>query len=254
MKRPSFQFYPSDWRNDAALQSCSIAARGLWHEMLCLMHECLPYGHLAVNGKPMRPAQIARLVGVPEKEYAVLLAELTDAGVPSTTIDGTIYSRRMVRDEHIRNVRSQAGRLGGNPNLLSQKVKHEDNQMLNQEDNQGSNQIDKQSPTPSSSSSSSIKNKNKAARVPRFDAQAHLVSLGVPPGIAKDWLAVRKAKRLAPTATAFDDVRIEVDKAGIPMADAIRMCCVKGWGGFKASWLDERQGRMNGHASDDIFG
>ena len=30
MKRPAFQFYPSDWRKDMALQSCSVAARGLW--------------------------------------------------------------------------------------------------------------------------------------------------------------------------------------------------------------------------------
>ena len=98
------------------------------------------------------------------------------------------------------------------------------------------------------------KNKN-TARVPRFDAQAHLVSLGVPIDLAKDWLAVRKAKRLAPTATAFEDVRLEVDKAGIPMAEAIRMCCVKGWGGFKASWLEEKpSARMNGHAAEDIFG
>lgn len=147
MKRPSFQFYPADWRKDAALQSCSLPARGLWHEMMCLMHECEPYGHLSVNGKPMRPAQVARLVGVTEKEYQKLLAELTDAGVPSVADDGAIYSRRMVRDEHIRNVRAAAGKKGGNPNLVGNKVK--------QKDNQAANQSGKQSPTPSSSSSSS---------------------------------------------------------------------------------------------------
>lgn len=96
--------------------------------------------------------------------------------------------------------------------------------------------------------------KQKQPRVPRFDAQAHLVSLGVPIDLAKDWLAVRKAKRLAPTATAFDDMKAEVDKAGISVAQAVRMCCVKGWGGFKASWLDEKNGRVNGHSDNDIFG
>ncbi|PJX23863.1 hypothetical protein CAP48_12370 [Advenella sp. S44] len=35
-------------------KSCSLAARGLWHEMMCLMHESEPYGHMAVNGKPMK--------------------------------------------------------------------------------------------------------------------------------------------------------------------------------------------------------
>lgn len=112
MKRPAFQFYPADWRKDTALQGCSLLARGLWHEMLCLMHECDPYGHLAVNGKPMKPAQIARLVGISEKEYKRVLAELLDAGVPSVTDDDCVFSRRMVRDEQIRNARAAGGKAG----------------------------------------------------------------------------------------------------------------------------------------------
>jgi hypothetical protein len=62
-KRPSFQFYPSDWRNDAGLRLCSISARGLWMDMMCLMHDGEPYGHLTVMGRPIVPEQIARLVG-----------------------------------------------------------------------------------------------------------------------------------------------------------------------------------------------
>lgn len=112
MKRPAFQFYPADWRKDAALQSCSLPARGLWHEMMCLMHECEPYGHLSVNGKPMKPVQIARLVGVTEREYTKLVQELIDAGVPSIGEDGSIYSRRMVRDEALRNARAEGGKGG----------------------------------------------------------------------------------------------------------------------------------------------
>ncbi|WP_066735688.1 hypothetical protein [Cupriavidus sp. D384] len=112
MKRPAFQFYPADWRKDTALQGCSLLARGLWHEMLCLMHECEPYGHLSVNGKPMKPAQVARLVGISEKEYQRVLAELIDAGVPSIADDGSVYSRRMVRDEQIREARAAGGKAG----------------------------------------------------------------------------------------------------------------------------------------------
>ena len=46
-----FKFYPSDWRADPALRMCSIAARGLWMEMLCVMHEATPRGSLLINGK-----------------------------------------------------------------------------------------------------------------------------------------------------------------------------------------------------------
>jgi hypothetical protein len=62
-KRPAFQFYPSDWRNDPGLRLCSCGARGLWADMLCLMHEGEPYGHLTVFGRPIEPQALARLVG-----------------------------------------------------------------------------------------------------------------------------------------------------------------------------------------------
>lgn len=143
MKRPAFQFYPADWRKDPALSACSLAARGLWIELMCIAHEAETYGLLSINDKPMTNPQIARMVGESPAAVAKLIAELEDAGVFSRDERGAIYSRRMVNDERIRNVRAESGRLGGNPNLLKQK----DKQMVKQNDNQ--------SPTPSSSSSSS---------------------------------------------------------------------------------------------------
>jgi len=47
---PWMKFYPADWRSDPMLRLCSLAARGLWAEMICLMHEAEPYGSLLVNG------------------------------------------------------------------------------------------------------------------------------------------------------------------------------------------------------------
>lgn len=143
MKRPAFQFYPADWRKDVELQSCSMAAQGLWINAMCLAHECEPYGHLTINGKAMNPAQLGRQVGLSAKESEALLEELLDAGVARKAEDGAIFSSRMVRDEHLRNVRAESGRLGGNPALVGDKVKKKDNQPT------------KQNSTPSSSPSSS---------------------------------------------------------------------------------------------------
>lgn len=112
MKRPAFQFYPADWRRDAALQSCSVAARGLWIELMCVMHDCDPYGVLAVNGRPMSTAQLARLVGEQEKAVVRMLAELEDAGVCSRDKEGRLFSRRMVKDERVREVRAAGGQAG----------------------------------------------------------------------------------------------------------------------------------------------
>lgn len=199
MKRPAFQFYPADWRKDAALQSCSLAARGLWIEAMCIAHECEPYGHLVVNGRAMTAAQLGRLVGLTERECARLLADLDDAGVLSRLADGTIFSRRMVRDERLRNVRAEAGRLGGNPSLLKHKVKATVGAKVNHPT--------KVEPTPSSSSSSSsssseVKSKSNAAAPPRPVVAAAPLPAWLPTDAWSAFLDARTAMRAKPTDRA----------------------------------------------------
>lgn len=65
---------------------------------------------------------------------------------------------------------------------------------------------------------------------------------GVEPQVWEDWLAIRKAKRLPLTKTAMEQVKTEVEKAGISMQQALTECCLRGWGGFKASWLTREGG------------
>jgi hypothetical protein len=149
MKRPSFQFYPGDWLNDAALRTCSVAARGLWIEMLCLMHQGSDYGYLKVNHTPILPVNLARISGATLDETIRFLEELAAAGVYAQDDAGCIYSRRMIRDEEVRKKRANGGVLGGNPALkniaikVSGKVAGKVNLNANLQ------------PTPSSSSSSS---------------------------------------------------------------------------------------------------
>lgn len=116
-KLPWLKFYPADWRADPALRMCSIAARGLWMEMLCLMHEAEPTGSLLINGKPVMPRQLGALAALPLKEVEALIVELEESGVFSRDEDGTIFSRRMRRDV-VRSVQAKAfGSNGGNPKL-----------------------------------------------------------------------------------------------------------------------------------------
>lgn len=98
MRQPWFKFFPTDWRADPALKSCSLAARGLWMEMLGIMHEAEPRGHLLINGQPVTPTTLSALVGAPKESVVGLLAELEAAGVFSRRKNGTIVSRRMERD------------------------------------------------------------------------------------------------------------------------------------------------------------
>ena len=144
MKRPSFQFYPADWLRDTALRSCSTGARGLWMDMICFMHEGNPYGHLKVGNKVILAFNLASMVGATLEDVEGWLEELHQAGVYELGAGGEIYSKRMVRDETLRNKRAEGGKLGGNPAL---KVNHKENHEVDVKD--------KQKLTPSSSFSSS---------------------------------------------------------------------------------------------------
>jgi hypothetical protein len=122
MKRPAFQFYPKEWIWDFELRQCSPAARGLWVDLLCLMHEGQPYGHLTI------PTDlILRVTGLSEKSLKKLLAELeiersNGKKVAYRTPSGVLYSKRMVRDEELRNASVINGKAGGNPRLLKGRV------------------------------------------------------------------------------------------------------------------------------------
>lgn len=111
------KFYPSDYRADPALRMCSIGARGLWMEMLCVMHEAVPRGFLLVNGKAVSERQLAGLAGVTTEETREFLLELEDAGVFSRGDDGTPFSRRMRRDDEKAGRDKANGKSGGNPKL-----------------------------------------------------------------------------------------------------------------------------------------
>jgi len=114
-RQPWLKFYASDWRSDQAVHSCSLAARGLWMEMLCLMFES--EGSLNINGVPIKAPQLAKLVGASARECESLLLELSEFGVFSIDEDGTIFSRRMRRDIAKARKDKANGSGGGNPNL-----------------------------------------------------------------------------------------------------------------------------------------
>ena len=60
--------------------------------------------------------------------------------------------------------------------------------------------------------------------------------IGVAPEVWQDWLKIRKAKRLPWTDTAWHEIQTEIVKAGLSEDSAIRECCARGWGSFRADW------------------
>lgn len=130
VRHPWFKFFPSDWHGDELLAMCSLAARGLLTEFLCLMHRATPYGHLLVNGKQPTDVELARLVRATNPaELRRLRDELLARGVLSRRTDGTIFSRRMVRKGKQSAVGHETGKLGGNPKLRLEPLRSPLNQL-----------------------------------------------------------------------------------------------------------------------------
>ena len=116
-QQPWLKWYPADWRAHTKLKMCSLSARGLWVEMLGVMHEAEPYGHLLIDGTKPSLGDLAAIIGRPVKEVAAAYAELQHKGVFSLTDDGTPYSRKMVRDKAKADENRSNGHDGGNPNI-----------------------------------------------------------------------------------------------------------------------------------------
>jgi len=122
MKRPSFQFYPEDWLSNSNLRRCSHEEKGIWIDVMCLLHDQEEYGIVRWPLKEVAQAvgsTPAKLKGLVTKgvlkgaDTGTLAPELVYVprsgrrdGDPVTLIPeqpGPVwYSSRMVVDEYKR--------------------------------------------------------------------------------------------------------------------------------------------------------
>lgn len=175
MKKPSFQFYVGDWKANQKLRRCSWAARGVWIEIMGLMHDSEEYGILrwpleeiihAVGCPSELVHELVKkgvLKGVDKDTLSVThkesFAQKNKEPIEETIIDNQLgpfwFSSRMVRDEHIRSKRAIHGsKSENNPNVPRKKVENDEDKDIDK---------DTFSPSPSSSDSSSLKKKESAS-------------------------------------------------------------------------------------------
>jgi len=178
----------------------------MWIDMLSFMHEAEPYGHLRLNGYDVQPATLARMVGSPLRDVQRALTELQAAGVFSRTEEGTIFSRRMVRDEALRRKRAEGGRLSLNhPDVPRKKDRGKDT--FKDTLPASFNGSFGGSPSSSSSSSSEEKQEKDSPVVPSNEVDAawieslrgnpayQHIDIGSEVGKAKAWLLLRPERK-----------------------------------------------------------
>lgn len=120
-KLPWTPWYFGDWLHDPALRSVSLAARGLWADMLAIMWESPERGISPYAAGKLEAKAWAKVVGHRADYVRKLVVELELSGVLSRRKgDRKIYSRRMVREELEREKarkRQQKHRASVTPNV-----------------------------------------------------------------------------------------------------------------------------------------
>ncbi|MDG1949878.1 MAG: conserved phage C-terminal domain-containing protein [bacterium] len=106
INRQGFTFYPEDWLDDAKLKHCSLAAKGMWIDLLCHMHRGDPYGYMVFRNKVMSRFDIQNMLMVTNEEvFTNAFQELFDKGILlQDKATGAYYSKRMLQ-EHKKNKR-----------------------------------------------------------------------------------------------------------------------------------------------------
>lgn len=114
-KSPGFWFFTGDWMKDPELRFCSIFARGLLVDLLCILHEAKEQGYASnPDGSPRTNEQIVDAIsGGSREEKLAALAELEQSGVLSRDLRGVLYSRRVARLGELSAARKQNGSKGG---------------------------------------------------------------------------------------------------------------------------------------------
>lgn len=110
-KSPGFWFFVGDWMKDPELRFCSLFARGLLVDLLCLMFESKEQGYLSKpNGEPRSDLDIVNAIsGGTCDEKIEALRELEQNGVLSRDSRGVLFSRRIARIGELSQTRSKAG-------------------------------------------------------------------------------------------------------------------------------------------------
>lgn len=99
-------------------------------------------------------------------------------------------------------------------------------------------------PTPSPSKNktkSNSKPKAEKKNKPKRDKYAFPKPDGVPDQLWNDYLSIRKIKTKPLSETALKNLIREAEKAGMTLQEALTMCCVNGWAGFRASWQSVKE-------------
>gem|GEM_PF-3363154 len=250
------KFNPNDWWQEPGLRAASLATRGAWIDICCLMWKSPHRGVLEMpNGCSPDAQQLARILGCSEQELSRVQAELYTLAIADKSKDGRMICRRMVREAKQKQVASERGRKGGkakaaraqallNPTLReseSPRIRESENPRNQETKTLGTCADDSESPSPPSGDSSSTSPKRSfrerlvdgclIAFGKRYEKTRGQPYPGGLPALRESGFGIvtKRLKTLCP-----DVPYRKADEAGKKPADIEAACkaALKVWGGY----------------------
>ena len=216
---PYFPLEVDAFVSDEKLNDCSAEANGVYIRVLCLMHKSDEYGKVRLSGAKSSAGiaqRLSRHLPFDTGTIARGLDELLEAGVLYVE-DDCLCQKRMIKDGLISEKRSQSGRLGMQRRYAA-----------------------KEKPA-------QIVTRKKRYGAAEFEADIR--SLGISEQTTKDWMENRKAKKLSPTKTAFEETKRELlSHPEYSPEEQLKLAAVKGWGGYKFKWF---YNELNGNGTHE---
>ena len=197
-KSPGFWFFTGDWMKDPELRFCSIFARGLLVDLLCILFEAKERGYASnPDGTPRTDQQIVDAVaGSSREEKLAALSELEKSGVLSRDERGILFSRRLARLAQLSETRSKSGSQSGSKTQAKLK------QTAKQKEQQNRGVSDSVSDSVTDSVTDSVADSGHApfGRVSFDDARAK----GTGEDIQGIWETFRQAWNATPNAEPYN--------------------------------------------------
>ncbi len=220
---PYFKFEPAEYLTKN-ISFCSLSAQGLFSNICCYYWQ---------RGCSITKDQILRRLNYPNELQELISEGIIDLNGEKISIK--FLDKQLESAIEISQKNSQNGSKGGRPKkqeesekkptalvLLSEtkairedKIKEED--IIEEEIKKDDILLEKET---------------------KFNISEFLIFQGAEKNLVKEWIAVRKLKKLANTQTAMSDFMIEVEKSQKGINDILKICIIKSWGGFKNKWLE----------------
>ena len=118
--QPYLPLYVQDYLTDEKLNMCSLSTQGLYIKLMCVLHKSNPYGTILLKQKDKQTqnvaydfaSKVAKVLPIDRDKIYEALKELIEEGC--LTLEGDkLFQKRMVKDNEISIIRSDAGKKGG---------------------------------------------------------------------------------------------------------------------------------------------